>query len=100
MEKRGFQSSAQDEGQFDRHGDWTNTDNTLPEVSKSDLPKYWKGIFNKDEADRLTPKEHARISSEQFTQETWNAIYAWNKRDVRDRDPEIELNEPELSSPA
>ena len=79
--------------EFDENGDYVLTDDTLPDVKPSDLPKYWRGMFDKKEQDSLTREEHAAIKSETFDQDSWNAMHAWNKHKL---DPEIKLNEPEL----
>lgn len=86
-------------GEFDTSGDYIYEDGSRPDVKPSDLKKYFMGMFNKEEIDRLTPEDYKKISSKEFDQLTWNSAYPWN-HDVQDLDPELTLNEPDLQSPA
>lgn len=50
--------------EFDGSGDYVLTDDSLPDVPKADIHKYWIGQMNKEGVDRLTPAEYKRMGSE------------------------------------
>ena len=59
-----YEESVEKETDFDENGDYILKADNLPKDSKQHLPKYWMGLFNPEEEDRLTPEEHKKISSE------------------------------------
>lgn len=51
---------------FDSNGDWIETDASRPDVKQADIKKYFMGMFNEEEIDRLTPEDYKKIESENF----------------------------------
>jgi hypothetical protein len=51
---------------FDSNGDWIETDASRPDVKQADLKKYFRGMFNEEEVDRLTPEDYKKMESKEF----------------------------------